>query len=71
MIRIGSKVRSTMNSKTGYVVGYGALSWPASNNINGDGGILHLAYVVQVEEGSSALAPACAVFRADRVEEVA
>lgn len=71
---VGTHVRSKRTDKIhGIVVGYGALSWPTPSDpdtTSGDGGIVHPVYLVQVREASTSLGPACAVLRADMVEEM-
>lgn len=71
MLPFGTRIKSTMGGQEGTIVGYGSLQWPADNRINGDDGIMHAVYLVQVMEGSSSLGQALIAFRADRVEEVA
>lgn len=71
MLPIGTLVRTTWNSyQRGEIVGYGAISWPTSNDVSGDGGVMHLVYLVQVSHSSSSLGPACVPMRADRVEVI-
>ncbi len=71
--RYGDRVRSTIGriageSIRGTVVGFGTLTWPWSDNQNGDE-LPQAVYLVRVAEGSSSLGPACVPMRADRVEE--
>ena len=71
MLPIGTLIRTTRNNyERGEIVGYGAICWPSSANISGDGGIMHPVYLVQIAEGSKYEQSACIVFRADKVEVV-
>ena len=74
MLSYGTKVRSVRGripwGSVGIVVGYGSLVWPTSDNISGDAGIPQSVYLVQVQEGSLSLTPACVVMRTDMVEKV-
>jgi hypothetical protein len=67
---IGTTVRSLRNRREGTIVGYGALSWPHSEHMNGDGGIMQPVYLVQVLQGSSSLGNACIAMRADMVRDI-
>jgi len=61
---IGTRVRSKRNGEQGTVVGYGTLQWPWNDDETKP------VYLVKVAEGSMSSQRACAVFRADLVEEV-
>lgn len=69
MIPIGRYVISSRNYHLcGIVVGYGAIEWPKSEGLNGDDNP-QVVYLVKIGQGSSSLGPACAIFRADQIEE--
>lgn len=70
ILPVGTRIRSTRNYKEGLIVGYGSLMWPHNDNSIGDDGVLQPVYLVQIAPASSSLGPACAVFRADMIEEV-
>lgn len=72
MLSIGTHIKTTMNDREqGTIVGYGAICWPHSENMSGDGGVMQPVYLVQMDgvPGSNSLSRACVVFRADRVVE--
>ena len=70
MIALGKRVKSTMSRDCeGYIVGYGILEWPDSEDLHGDERP-QAVYLVRIKDGSSALGPACITMRTDRVYEV-
>lgn len=70
MTQVGEEVQSLRDQNLhGKVVGVGYLTWPASDQVEGDGEP-QLVYLVKVANGSSSLGVACRVFRYDQLREM-